>query len=56
MYDYVTENQYADIVNKRLEDDFLVGDCKGTGYVDTGCYLVFPLRVDLQETTASLNF
>ena len=38
MYDYVTEDQYADIVNARIEDDWVVGDIKGSGYDDTGTW------------------
>lgn len=36
MYDYVTEDQYADLVNSRMEDNWVVGDIKGSGYDDTG--------------------
>ena len=36
MYDYVTEDQYADLVNSRMEDEWVVGDVKGSGYDDTG--------------------
>ena len=36
IYDYVTEDQYADIVNARLQDEWVVGDIKGSGYDDTG--------------------
>lgn len=36
VYEYVTEDQYADIVNARLQDEWVVGDIKGSGYDDTG--------------------
>ena len=40
MYEYVTEDQYADIVNDRIARDWVVGDVASSGYAETGKYIM----------------
>ena len=51
VYEYVTEDQYADIVNARLQDEWVVGDIKGSGYDDTGtqqCSLIIHVSTKIE--------
>ena len=49
IYDIVSEDQYAEIVNDRLKDEFIVGDIKGSGYADTGREIFDEEQVDWSE-------
>eukprot|EP00116_Pleurobrachia_bachei_P000926 sb/3461188/ len=49
IYDIVSEDQYAEIVNDRLKDEFIVGDIKGSGYADTGREIFDEEQADWSE-------
>ncbi|KAL5269166.1 hypothetical protein ACHWQZ_G002851 [Mnemiopsis leidyi] len=55
VYDYVTEDQYADIVNARLQDEWVVGDIKGSGYDDTGREIFDEEQEDWADSVSSAS-